>query len=129
MTRAREPGRANEAKPVHVAYGKVCISGFLDIHGTDEAMSDSLYRHENEYMLHSVHTIDFELCADEARALAREAQQLRELTPKFNGASFWLGKSRFLAWRRHAGQLELPSPQVHIRSLVEEIPPLHLKIY
>lgn len=58
-------------------------------------------------LLHSVHTIELELCADEARALAREAELLRELKPKFNRAGVWPGKPRFLAWCNRNGTLEL----------------------
>src|SRR5262245_47305578 len=37
-------------------------------------------------LLASVACIDFELCADESAALAREAQLLQSLKPKFNRA-------------------------------------------
>jgi len=50
-------------------------------------------------LLRSVARIELEPCANEAVALAREAELLRELRPKFNRAGTWPGKARFLAWR------------------------------
>ena len=60
-------------------------------------------------LLHSVYSIEVRLCADEAAALAREAELLRELKPKFNRAGVWPGKPRFLAWRTHAGAPTSPA--------------------
>jgi hypothetical protein len=50
-------------------------------------------------------------CADEAAALAREAELLRELKPKFNRAGVWPGTPRFLVWRRAGRTLELAIAQ------------------
>jgi hypothetical protein len=66
-------------------------------------------------LLRQVTRIDFDLCASEAEALAREATLLRELRPKFNRAGVWPGKPRFLAWRFAGDAVEFS---------VEELPPL-----
>lgn len=50
-------------------------------------------------LLRSVARIELEPCANETVALAREAELLRELRPKFNRAGTWPGKARYLAWR------------------------------
>ena len=50
-------------------------------------------------MLRAVERIDFERCADERSALARESELLRLLRPRFNRAGTWPGSPRFLAWR------------------------------
>ncbi len=58
-------------------------------------------------LLRQVERIDLQECADEAAALAREAELLLELKPKFNRAGVWPATPRFLR-RRWAGQkLEL----------------------
>jgi hypothetical protein len=51
-------------------------------------------------MVREVARIDFDLCPNEAAALAREARLLRRLKPKFNRAGVWPGKAQFLTWRR-----------------------------
>lgn len=58
-------------------------------------------------LLGSVVRIEFEACADEAAALARESELLRLLKPKFNRAGTWPAKPRFLAWRRSCGELHI----------------------
>ena len=58
-------------------------------------------------MLRAVEAIEFERCADEPAALAREAELLRSLRPRFNRAGVWPGVPRFLAWRNAAAALEL----------------------
>lgn len=50
-------------------------------------------------LLRAVDRIDWQECADEAAALAREAALLRELKPRFNRAGVWRGLDYFLAWR------------------------------
>ena len=50
-------------------------------------------------LLRAVARIELEPCANESVALAREAELLRELRPRFNRAGTWPGKARFLAWR------------------------------
>ena len=58
-------------------------------------------------LLRQVERIDLQECADEAAALAREAELLLELKPKFNRAGVWPATPRFLS-RRWVGQaLEL----------------------
>ncbi len=55
-------------------------------------------------LLRQVDRIDLQECADEAAALAREAELLLELKPKFNRAGVWPATPRFLS-RRWVGQL------------------------
>jgi predicted GIY-YIG superfamily endonuclease len=58
-------------------------------------------------LLRAVTRIELQQCADEAAALAREAELLRELRPRFNRAGTWRGPDRFLGWRIDGSQLEL----------------------
>jgi predicted GIY-YIG superfamily endonuclease len=71
-------------------------------------------------LLRQVVRIELQECADEPAALAREAELLRALKPKFNRAGVWPGTPQFLVWRRAGRMLELaitktPAPgwQVH----------------
>src|SRR5262249_18727339 len=50
-------------------------------------------------LLRAVRRIEFQECADEAAALARESELLLSLRPRFNRAGTWRGEPRFLAWR------------------------------
>ena len=50
-------------------------------------------------MLRAVEAIEFQECVDERAALAREADLLRTLKPRFNRAGVWPGRKRFLAWK------------------------------
>lgn len=50
-------------------------------------------------LLHSVHSIELQECADERAALARESELLRTLRPRFNRAGTWPGTPRYLCWR------------------------------
>lgn len=50
-------------------------------------------------LLRSVARIELEPCANEAVALAREAELLLQLRPRFNRAGTWPGKARYLVWR------------------------------
>ncbi len=50
-------------------------------------------------LLRSVERIEWQLCRDEASALAREAELLRTLRPKFNRAGVWPGPDRYLLWK------------------------------
>lgn len=59
-------------------------------------------------LLRAVEHIDLEECADEAAALAREAELLRSLKPRFNRAGVWPASPRFhLVWRCQEQRLEL----------------------
>lgn len=49
-------------------------------------------------LLRQVVRIELLECADEAAALAKEAELLRTLKPKFNRAGVWAGPPRFLVW-------------------------------
>jgi predicted GIY-YIG superfamily endonuclease len=51
-------------------------------------------------MLRQVARIELQECADEIAALAKEAELLRALKPKFNRAGVWPAKPRFLVWSR-----------------------------
>ena len=50
-------------------------------------------------LLRTVERIELQTCADEAGALAREAELLRTLRPKYNRAGTWPGPPRYVAWR------------------------------
>ncbi len=50
-------------------------------------------------LLRQVVRIELLECSDEAAALAKEAELLRTLKPKFNRAGVWAGPPRFLLWR------------------------------
>src|SRR5690349_20868985 len=50
-------------------------------------------------MLRLVTQIEFQECANETAALAREAELLHQLRPRFNRAGTWPGTLRFLIWR------------------------------
>ena len=58
-------------------------------------------------LLRQVVRIELVECADEAAALAKEAELLRTLKPKFNRAGVWAGPPRFLVWRAAAETLQL----------------------
>jgi predicted GIY-YIG superfamily endonuclease len=58
-------------------------------------------------LLRTVVRIELEECPDEASALAREAQLLRLLRPRFNRAGTWPGPARFFSWRQSEHGLEL----------------------
>lgn len=58
-------------------------------------------------LLRQVVRIELLECADEAAALAREAELLRTLKPKFNRAGVWSGPPRFLVWRTTGNTLQL----------------------
>jgi predicted GIY-YIG superfamily endonuclease len=58
-------------------------------------------------LLKSVERIELEECADEAAALAREAELLLELKPRFNRAGVWSAPPKVLAWRRAGEGIEL----------------------
>jgi len=50
-------------------------------------------------LLRQVVKIELQECADEMAALAREAELLQALKPKFNRAGVWPATPRFLVWR------------------------------
>jgi hypothetical protein len=58
-------------------------------------------------LLQLVVRIELEECRDEVAALAREAELLRTLKPKFNRAGVWAGPPRFLIWRSGDQKVEL----------------------
>lgn len=58
-------------------------------------------------LLRSVTRIEIQECPDELGALAREADLLRTVRPRFNRAGTWPAPKRFLAWRSVEQQLEL----------------------
>ena len=58
-------------------------------------------------LLSQVARIELQECADESAALAKEAELLLALKPKFNRAGVWPATPRFLIWRRTAHTLEL----------------------
>jgi predicted GIY-YIG superfamily endonuclease len=58
-------------------------------------------------LLRQVVRIELLECADEAAALAKEAELLRTLKPKFNRAGVWAGPPRFLVWRNTEKTLQL----------------------
>ncbi len=58
-------------------------------------------------LLRQVVRIEWQECADEMAALAREAELLRALKPKFNRAGVWPATPRFLVWRWSGETLEL----------------------
>lgn len=58
-------------------------------------------------LLRQVARIEVQECADEIAALAREAELLRALKPKFNRAGVWPATPRFLVWRWAGRTLEL----------------------
>jgi excinuclease UvrABC nuclease subunit len=58
-------------------------------------------------LLSQVARIELQECADEAAALAKEADLLLALKPKFNRAGVWPATPRFLVWRRNAHALEM----------------------
>jgi predicted GIY-YIG superfamily endonuclease len=58
-------------------------------------------------LLSQVTRIELQECADESTALAKEAELLLALKPKFNRAGVWPAAPRFLIWHRTAQILEL----------------------
>lgn len=58
-------------------------------------------------LLSQVARIELQECADESAALAKEAELLLALKPKFNRAGVWPATPRFLVWCRTAQTLEL----------------------
>jgi hypothetical protein len=58
-------------------------------------------------LLRQVVRIELQECADEMAALAREAELLQALKPKFNRAGVWPATPRFLVWRWTGQTLEL----------------------
>lgn len=81
-------------------------------------------------LLRAVDRIEFEACADEPAALARESELLRRLRPRYNRAGTWPATPRFFAWRRVNSTLEMvvldePGPDWECRGpLGGEIHPL-----
>jgi predicted GIY-YIG superfamily endonuclease len=58
-------------------------------------------------LLSQVARIELQECSDESAALAKEAELLVALKPKFNRAGVWPATPRFLIWRQTEQALEL----------------------
>ena len=58
-------------------------------------------------LMYQVESIVWEECTDERAALAREAELLLHLRPKFNRAGVWLPPLKHLAWRASGAGIEL----------------------
>jgi predicted GIY-YIG superfamily endonuclease len=58
-------------------------------------------------LLRAVARIEIQECASETCALAREAEMLRTLRPKFNRSGTWVPPARHLAWRLADGEISL----------------------
>lgn len=58
-------------------------------------------------LLRAVARIELLECPDETAALAKEAELLLALKPKFNRAGVWPATPRFLTWHAHGQTLEL----------------------
>ena len=58
-------------------------------------------------LLRAVARIELQECADEAAALAKEAELLLSLKPKFNRAGTWPATPRFLIWQIDGARLAL----------------------
>jgi predicted GIY-YIG superfamily endonuclease len=58
-------------------------------------------------LLRQVVRIEFKLCRDETSALAKEAELLRSIRPKFNRAGVWPMKPKTLLWRLSESGLHL----------------------
>ena len=58
-------------------------------------------------LLRQVVRIEFKLCRDETAALAKEAELLRSIRPKFNRAGVWPMKPKSLLWRLSESGLHL----------------------
>jgi predicted GIY-YIG superfamily endonuclease len=58
-------------------------------------------------LLRAVARIELQICPDETAALAREAELLLALKPKFNRAGTWPATPRFLVWQRKGALLAL----------------------
>lgn len=58
-------------------------------------------------LLRQVVRIEWKLCRDENAALAREAELLRSIRPKFNRAGVWPTKAKILLWRSNQTALQL----------------------
>jgi hypothetical protein len=58
-------------------------------------------------LLRQVVRIELQECVDETAALAREAELLRALKPRFNRAGVWPATPRFLVWRWAGETLQL----------------------
>jgi len=58
-------------------------------------------------LLRAVARIELQVCADEAAALAKEAELLLALRPKFNRAGTWPATPRYLVWQWDETRLAL----------------------
>jgi predicted GIY-YIG superfamily endonuclease len=65
-------------------------------------------------LLRAVARIELQECPDESTALAREAELLRAVRPRFNRAGTWPATLRFLAWRSVDQQLQLAVAEIPV---------------
>ncbi len=65
-------------------------------------------------LLRAVARIELQECADEAAALAREAELLLQHKPKFNRAGVWPATPRLLIWRRSGPTLEFAIAEIPV---------------
>lgn len=65
-------------------------------------------------LLRAVARIELQECADEAAALAKEAELLLSLKPKFNRAGTWPATPRFLIWQGEGTRLALAISEIPI---------------
>src|SRR5438045_1037490 len=75
-------------------------------------------RLRSDHLFVASERIELREYADEAVALAREAELLRSLRPRFNRAGTWPGTLWFLRWRVSKGGLELgvrPAVDLHLQ--------------
>ncbi len=70
-------------------------------------------------LLSQVARIDLQECADESAALAKEAELLLALKPKFNRAGVWPATPRYLVWRRTAHTLELAMRDADLETVIQ----------
>jgi len=81
----------------------------LASHGS--AASDRLPR-KMRRLLARVERIDWDECADEAAAIARERELIRALQPRFNTVGVREPRQWFIGWRRRANSLDLALAEV-----------------
>jgi len=58
-------------------------------------------------LLHLARSVDWEITADEAAAVALERELLLTLRPRFNRAGVWVGPAKRVVWRVDGGRLQI----------------------
>jgi hypothetical protein len=81
--------------------------------GTYRVANPDRLRKRHLRLLRRVAAIDFEICASETAALAREAELLETLKPRFNRAGTWRGPQRYFVWRVEPDALVLSVTTSH----------------